>query len=462
VPETQKKDKTWGRNNMGIKSQIERSINRARREGRPADAAKLERDLAQLKKERGDAAWERANKKTYRVTAGDSYFSIAAEQLGDERWVQALLAANPGIDHLRPGMEIRLPRKIGKAPRFTHEEYQALIDRLEKGVQERPQRRPGGNGNSDGAGQPQLPAEEEDALVENLAALFRQIEQQGFQLPDGESQEPADAGIPDEKWKRAARVTKSKLKQLPRKTAPEGPDAGGDDPDWEEITSQPDFYSNLAAQDARGTESDSIETESPSGRQYDLTEWLVEDMVATAEKIFRIDNPRWEDYDLGNRIEKAQDFFGSGKLKDIKIRIEKGVDEGIVLCGEKACGWVDSSVPGNIMFGYSMAASGIPEPIYKGGAGLAQIEDAGIRIDWASSWFDNPQDMAAIEFGVELFEKYGYGLAVGDFKNELRPEILSRFQPTPAEFDHPHEAFPQPNGYQIGEFDNKKVIGRGQ
>jgi hypothetical protein len=456
---------------MGIKSQIERSINRARREGRTADAAKLERELAQLKKERGDAAWERANKKTYRVNAGDSYFSIAARQLGDERWVQALLAANPGIDRLRPGMEIRLPRKIGKAPRYTHEEYQALIERLEKGVQARPQRRPGGNGNSDGAGQPQLPAEQEAALVENLAALFRQIEQQGFQLPGGESQEPADAGIPDEKWERAARGTKPRLKRLPRKTAPKDTGAGGDDPDWEEITSQPDFYSNLAAQDARGTEGDSIGMESPTEKQYDLTEWLVEDMVATAEGLFREEfhemiqglpqNPsvlaQYEGF-VWNRIREAQKKFGTGKLKDVKIQITDRLGDAIVLCGKDECRWLDSSVPGNISFGFNMAASGIPDPIYKFGAGLAQIEDDGINPNWLPTYFDNPEDMASIEFGVSLFNKYGFGLDAEDFQNELTSDLFDSFQQPGEGVAITREAFPEENTYQIGEFDNRKSL----
>src|SRR3990167_1251683 len=46
----------------------------------------------------------------YIVQPGDSYFSIAGNVYGDQRYFEQLQLYNPYIKNLKPGMAIRLPR----------------------------------------------------------------------------------------------------------------------------------------------------------------------------------------------------------------------------------------------------------------------------------------------------------------------------------------------------------------
>ncbi len=195
---------------MGVKSRIEQSIKRARREGRLDDAADFEQDLIALKA-RSQAAIERGRK--YTVQPGDSYFSIAQEQLGDERWAKNLVQANPELTHLRPGMVIVIPRAHGEAPSFGEQEYidfEAEYD-MEPDLLIEPE----SEEQSEGAGadtttkatqteeaeQPEtapgaMSPEEEDSLVDDLVVLFRALEQQGAGKLPGKKKEPTPTGTP--------------------------------------------------------------------------------------------------------------------------------------------------------------------------------------------------------------------------------------------------------------------------
>lgn len=66
---------------------------------------------------------------TYTVQSGDSLFSIAGSELGDQRFFEALSAANNGLTSLRPGMTINLPRvrsATGYSPTVSAEGFEAI------------------------------------------------------------------------------------------------------------------------------------------------------------------------------------------------------------------------------------------------------------------------------------------------------------------------------------------------
>ena len=56
---------------------------------------------------------------TYTVRAGDSWSRIAGNELGNQRYFQKLMRANPGVSSLHPGMKLRLPSVGGGEPRVT-------------------------------------------------------------------------------------------------------------------------------------------------------------------------------------------------------------------------------------------------------------------------------------------------------------------------------------------------------
>jgi hypothetical protein len=114
---------------MGAKQKLEQDLRKAIKEGRDEDAQAIRDAIAQLKKTRGDAAWEKAKaKQTYQVKEGDSPFSIAMDLYGDERFAQQLLRANPDIYSLRPGMYLYAPSLDGPAPSLSYQEFEDLDD----------------------------------------------------------------------------------------------------------------------------------------------------------------------------------------------------------------------------------------------------------------------------------------------------------------------------------------------
>ncbi|NOH11350.1 MAG: M23 family metallopeptidase [Chloroflexi bacterium] len=64
---------------------------------------------------------------------GDSWFSIAGSEMGDQRYAGDLARANPGFDVLKPGTVIMLPPAGGEeTPILTYEDYEML-----EGIQEK-------------------------------------------------------------------------------------------------------------------------------------------------------------------------------------------------------------------------------------------------------------------------------------------------------------------------------------
>jgi hypothetical protein len=101
---------------MGLKSNIERAIQRARRAGDEDQAAEFEQILRELKDARGDAAYARAQlPRNYQVKKDETFASIAESELGDPELMGLLMLANPGLEKLSPGALLRLPEEQREA-----------------------------------------------------------------------------------------------------------------------------------------------------------------------------------------------------------------------------------------------------------------------------------------------------------------------------------------------------------
>jgi hypothetical protein len=481
---------------MGIKSKLEQSIHRAQREGRTEDAYDLEQELITLKKQRGDAAW--ARKHTYVVQPGDSYFSIAGSELGDERWAAALHDANPGLDHLTPGMEIILPQTGGTPSLGSQQETDALIALLEApppvaSQTAEPPEEPA-SGANDTATEQGLPpgveeplTSEEEALVEEVAQELEQMASLGLlQLPGYSplslanvvpvSLDPASEATPGPTPTATPGATPPSAAATGtptpasigtfQPTQPDDPVGQGEDPE------DPTPNDPLTWEDRQRMEAqEAISSRSSEAIQYDLTEWTVADMLDTAMQRVIRKIPDFSGVNTGNQfgfsqvtgallgqaamdISKAYKLFSSGSLKDVKIKIQEELGDGIVLCGVDQCQWVDYSVPGNIIFGYNMQAGRIDKTVYTLGAGYAQTMDDFPEVPHGFL-NDDPEDATAVAFGAYLFDKYGTDLTVDVFKRELTREILESFQDPPEGFAPPQSAKGQENLYPPGYFDNE-------
>jgi RHS repeat-associated protein len=210
--------------------------------------------------------------------------------------------------------------------------------------------------------------------------------------------------------------------------------------------------------------------------KYDVTEFLALDLVATANSQENQDlEALWKasentanlyphiGYVVSSQVAAVFGVnarFGSGKVKDIKLEMKRRIGEAVTLCSTESCAWVDYSTPGNIVFGYSMAQIGIDALIYETAGGFLEMWDTrgGLRDDYDFAWWlegsmgDNPDDYAAVQFGIYLFMTYGTDLTYADLQEAL-VYWLNRFQPPPDDFDEPFLARPGDNDYGAGYFD---------
>lgn len=215
-----------------------------------------------------------------------------------------------------------------------------------------------------------------------------------------------------------------------------------------------------------GDEGNFVDTP-PQTTQYDLTSWLVPEMSINAH------DPRLVLIHLlldtlvdpiGNWGTAMMEFYKLNSNKgvwNIKIPIRTQIADGIVLCNTSTCRWVDYSTPGNIHFGFMVAAGHVPlsQALIAGGLleSLDRYEQGvspAFHPDWSSTFYDNPEDFVAVIFGWTLYQEYGADITIKEFQLALTIELLNSFQPPPPGFVPSSPPSPQSNHYPIGAFDN--------
>nr|NIN68095.1 hypothetical protein [Anaerolineae bacterium]NIN98196.1 hypothetical protein [Anaerolineae bacterium]NIQ79498.1 hypothetical protein [Anaerolineae bacterium] len=185
----------------------------------------------------------------------------------------------------------------------------------------------------------------------------------------------------------------------------------------------------------------------PIRRDYrDLTRWLVEELRTNASRpetkeIAELLRGRaW-----GLATEKWVDLVADRHTWDFKHAIKAKLRTDVIMLRHDgdSYGWYSHEAPGNINFGYVGRAAGWHGRLLHIGASKAQVEDPShegcvipipvlwnreacplglreVRWEWRGTWFDNPEDYQAIEFGVLLHESHPVGLTVPQFQAFLR------------------------------------------
>ena len=190
--------------------------------------------------------------------------------------------------------------------------------------------------------------------------------------------------------------------------------------------------------------------------QTDVTEWLFGEFAPEAEYLR-------ENYFCSLQfgyshyhrclLDTHQELFGNGMRYDIKLKMKNIYYGAIVLCGNQGCKWVDYSAAGNILYGYLSASRGVSQKESWLAAGLREtLDNKGVpNWEW-SSWFDNPGDKAAVDFGYALYAEFGENLTFSDFQTALTSDVLNSFQ---APVMDPYAApVQQENSYPSGFFLN--------
>jgi hypothetical protein len=199
------------------------------------------------------------------------------------------------------------------------------------------------------------------------------------------------------------------------------------------------------------TDSDKdVEKDEP---QVDVTEWLAIELDIQQDFISSYYSGICE-LDVFCKLGLHNMLFGNHQRYDIK-RNMSGLAPGgtVVLCGNDGCRWVDYSAPGNIMYGYLSGIAGIPQNISWIAGGILESIDIGyVNPDYQESWFDNPGDKGAVDFGYQLAKDFPDGITVDQFASALNPEVLNTFQrPDGVPRMMP---VPQTNSYPPGYFLN--------
>ncbi|MEW6085938.1 MAG: RHS repeat-associated core domain-containing protein [Chloroflexota bacterium] len=195
------------------------------------------------------------------------------------------------------------------------------------------------------------------------------------------------------------------------------------------------------------------------GKQYDVTEFTVLEMQAMGEEIETLLPLYTEEGGAQFIYGWMLGTFNPYGPKNIKVALNRKLGDGVILCGSNdVCRWVDYSTPGNILFGYSAEAAGIPKGFYYWVGGLQQpVDDAfgpnPVNWGWCTiSYCDDPADFAAVQFGASLYTS-GDNITVQEFQSALTADILDTFQSPPPGFTQPFPPVSQENQYVPGDFD---------
>jgi RHS repeat-associated protein len=241
----------------------------------------------------------------------------------------------------------------------------------------------------------------------------------------------------------------------------------------------PDFYAPQSINRYVYVQNNAINLTDPSGltpnsqypdNPYDLTSWLYSELALNSNgyyvqriRALRLGaanplNPAGKDTLDKLRAFAAFYFLVKDKAKwDFKHEIKDVLQgEKIALDAGEELHWYEYSVPGNIHYGFVGRATGFTAFELHGGAGYAEITDPSheergeaccpqicysswtgdwenpvtfehclqlgcyyINPDWVKSLFDDPQDWASVEFGVQMYNTCGQQLTRAQFQDHL-------------------------------------------
>jgi hypothetical protein len=155
---------------------------------------------------------------------------------------------------------------------------------------------------------------------------------------------------------------------------------------------------------------------------------------------------------------------------DFKHEIERKLGRTVLFRGnDDSLLWIENSVPGNIFFGYMSNYIGFPNYLTHAGASKAQLEDhfkdeksVCELIPTIPTFLDDPDDFAAIRFGMNLQRKYGASLTLFQLKDELAQNHHKFAQPPelPGTGSTPGYGWVNPEGgwpYEAGDFNGPRA-----
>jgi len=181
----------------------------------------------------------------------------------------------------------------------------------------------------------------------------------------------------------------------------------------------------------------------------DLTWWLVREVNQDAA------SPEVQYIRLQNQLASAGPWGASAKALayhefymlvrdsgpwDFKDQVQAELGPSIRLGGQ----WFEYSTPGNISYGFLGKAAGFSGAELHGGASIAQIrdyiagEDPDVTIGGPETLLDTSDDFYAVEFGIQLYNKYGSDVTVEELSALLvscedRDRLALTDSPAPSE-----------------------------
>ncbi|MBN1876746.1 MAG: hypothetical protein JXA33_21155 [Anaerolineae bacterium] len=234
----------------------------------------------------------------------------------------------------------------------------------------------------------------------------------------------------------------------------------------------PDFQNPSSSHRYIYSENNVVNLTDPSGltpylqypnNPYDLTNWLYQELAFNSNSYYV---RRIRELGLGGHFNLGKEavdsarafaafyFLVRDKAKwDFKHKINNELGQKVALLNGEELHWYEYSVTGNVHYGFVGRAAGFTAFELYAGAGYAEIKDPAhikrgeaccpeaclvaaiedvnlyegciklgcyyINPDWTKSFFDDPQDQASVEFGIQMYNAYGKALTEVQFRDYL-------------------------------------------
>jgi len=216
-----------------------------------------------------------------------------------------------------------------------------------------------------------------------------------------------------------------------------------------------------------------IECPLPSQDDRDLTSWLSRELKAGIDNqdinfikdLFTGTSGTPYLYRLGMAGTYWRALVRNNARYDFKHKILDQLGPTILFKGDSNATllWSEYSVPGNIFFGYVGSYVGFQGPVTHIGAGYAQAVDQIKKIrnicdiphylPPSTIWYlgDNPTDYRGVQFGIDLWKRYGKSLTIYTLRRELE-QNHHKFTPPPSIPTSPRKNLVKKWPYEVGDF----------